>query len=209
MVWIFLGAVIVSVWFSARLYLFVCGYSKTTFPAMEKSSVKKKLHLINLLRFWFSFHHFLAFVKKFLWNNRFMLSFVKFAVIADYAVIKRILKYILEIWNGKQAVSPPFQAEFIDNLSEFFQGIFSGGVGLKCLFDRWRFFFIHINLFCFFVVVITERGHLRPKPIFQFLPMSSFYIFRKIINVVFWLPESDWEHEFSLRCRIKPKSREF
>ena len=51
---------------------------------------------------------------------------------------------------------------YIDNLSEFFQGIFSACVGLKCLFNKWRFFFIHINLFGFFIVQISQRGHLRP-----------------------------------------------
>jgi aldehyde:ferredoxin oxidoreductase len=44
----------------------------------------------------------------------------------------------------------------------------------KRFFDEPRFVFINDYAFCVSIVEITERGHLRPEPVFQFLPMTSF-----------------------------------
>jgi len=51
MVRIFLGAIIVCVFFPAFLYFLVCSYGKSALAAVEKPAIKKKFHLIHLLRF--------------------------------------------------------------------------------------------------------------------------------------------------------------
>ncbi|OGN06887.1 MAG: hypothetical protein A2750_02965 [Candidatus Yanofskybacteria bacterium RIFCSPHIGHO2_01_FULL_45_42] len=94
---IFLGAVVINIFLTAWFYLFVGGDCKSALAALEKSAIEKKFHLVRLLRFAFSLHHFLHLVKKFLCDNRFVLSFVQFAVVADNAVVKRILQKILKI----------------------------------------------------------------------------------------------------------------
>src|SRR3989338_4936721 len=76
-------------------------------------------------------HHFLARFKKFLCNHWLMLSVVKFTVVFEYAVIKRIGKYALDIGDGKHISFGTAVSGESYEIPQFFERIISGGVKSK------------------------------------------------------------------------------
>src|SRR3990167_8455211 len=60
-----------------------------------------------------------------------------------------------------------------------------------------------------FHVYISNRRHLRPYSFLYFVPMSALDILRQVIHIILGLRKCYREHEFSLWCRIKPKSWKF
>ena len=120
---------------------FLCfgGNEATTLSATEKSSKNVRLKFWRF-RFALVCHHFLNRIKKFLCDNRFMLSVIQFSVVLDNAVIDFILEHVLIIGDGKHFAFLANQAQGIDNLSDLSEGVFASRVHFKSPLDELRFF---------------------------------------------------------------------
>jgi len=100
------------------------GDEATALSATEKSSIYIRFQFWS---FWFGLfrHHFLNGIKKFLCDNRFMLSIIQFSVVLNYAVVDFVLKHVLIIGDGKHLAFLANQAQGIDNLSDLGEGVFA------------------------------------------------------------------------------------
>src|SRR3989344_9450389 len=105
---------------------FLCfgGNKATALSATEKSYENVRFKFwrfrLALIR-----HHFLNGIKKFLCDNRFMLSVIQFSVIFNHSVIYFIFQHVLIIRDGKHFAFLANQANGIDNLSDLSEGIFA------------------------------------------------------------------------------------
>src|SRR3989344_7128630 len=68
---------------------------------------------------------------------------------------------------------------------------------------------ILVNFYFFVNIQVNKLRLIRPFAAAEFLSVSSFYIFGKIIHIILTLAKSNIKHEFSLRRILKPKRRKF
>src|SRR3989339_615320 len=179
----------------------------TTFSATEKSAVNVRLQTLAM-RFRFSAHHFGNGIKKFLCNNRFVLTLKNLSVIPHETSVNRIFEKFLIIRHRKLSTAFSLQSKCVKFVADFPQSEVPSCICLKCLFNQNRKLGMWHDTFSF-LVHISNRRHLRPYSFLHFVSMSALNIFRQIIHIILGLRKSDREHEFALRCRIKPKSWKF
>src|SRR3989338_8404318 len=169
-------------------FLLFGSYKTPTFSTTEKSSVQKWFQTFAM-RFRFSAHHFLNGIKKFLCDNRFVLTLKNLPVIPHETCVYRIFQKFLIIRHRKFLSAFSLQSKRIKLVAEFSQSEVPGCIGLKCLFDKWSNMFIRHNPLIF--VHITKWRHLRPYSFLHFVSMSALDIFRQIIHIILGLRKSD------------------
>src|SRR3989338_5671548 len=154
---------------------FLCfGSNETsTLSTTEKSSIQKWFKSFAM-RLRFPHHHFLNGIKKFLCDNRFVLSLKNLSVIPHQSCIDRIFEKFLIIRHRKFFSAFSLQSKRIKLVAEVAQSEVSCCIGLKCLFDKRGNIFIRHNSLIF--VHITKRRHLRPYSFLPFVEMTSFDI---------------------------------
>src|SRR3989344_1810466 len=57
------------------------------------------------------------------------------------------------------------------------------------------------------IIHISKRGKARPDSFTKLSPMSTLDILCKVVHIIFTLPKSNVEHEFSLWRIFKPECR--
>src|SRR3989344_1628963 len=160
----------------------------TTFSATEKSAIQI---FFQTSRLWFrlSAHHFLHRIKKFLCDNRFVLTLKNLAIVEHQTGIDRIFEKFLIIRHRKFLSAFSFQSKYIKFVTKLSQSEVSCGICLKCLFDKWSN--IHINNNSSPVVYISQRRHLRPYTFLHFVSLATLDILTEVINIILGLRKSD------------------
>src|SRR3989344_2942413 len=115
-------------------FLLLGGYKTSTFSATEKSSVQKWFQSFAM-RFRFPHHHFLNRIKKFLCDNRFVYTFVDFAVIQHQTRVNWIFQKFLIIRHRKFLPAFSFQSKFVKFVAELSQSERPRRICLKCFLN--------------------------------------------------------------------------
>ncbi len=144
-------------------------------------------------------HDLLAIVEQFLCDDRFVDSFVHFAVETDGTVVDGVLQHSLDAGHGEYVVTIAAQAHLLHRLCECFERVVAGSVQLEHFANEVRFVEIGINASRLAVVYVSERRKRRPQPLAQLLSVSSLDVFTQLIDIQFALSERDLEHELPMR----------
>src|SRR3989339_1417188 len=151
-------------------------------------------------------HDFLRCVEQSPAHNWLERAGEQLPVHADDSVVRMMLEHLLDIGHRQHlafARAKPEECEFV---SEREKRMSSRGVHLERLAHDWRFLGVRLNVPLLSVVDVSKRCRPRPLASAHFLAHAAFHILGKVVHVVLGLAESNVEHKFPLRSRLKPES---
>src|SRR3989339_813762 len=151
-------------------------------------------------------HDFLRCVEQSPAHNWLERAGEQLPVHADDSVVRMMLEHLLDIGHRQHlafARANPEECEFV---SEREKRMSSRGVHLERLAHDWRFLGVRLNVPLLSVVDVSKRCRPRPLASAHFLAHAAFHILGKVVHVVLGLAESNVEHKFPLRSRLKPES---
>src|SRR3989338_1875022 len=138
-----------------------------------------------------------------------MLAFVDFTTIFKQSDVKWIGEDKRRFGFGDSLSGSSCNAGFRQKRRYIFQSHISFRVFLKSQAHNTRFFLFYHDCLCSRIIEISHWRLARKYSHSHFLAKSAFRIFGKRIYIVFALPESHVEHEFTLTSVITPKGWKF
>ncbi|PIQ76118.1 hypothetical protein CO157_02155 [Candidatus Peregrinibacteria bacterium CG_4_9_14_3_um_filter_49_12] len=138
---------------------------------------KKWVLVLSLSVFLAAFHeHPLHFVEQFFGNDRFVYTFVEFALEQHQPAVDGTLEKFFDAGKIKRVAVAVPQAFLLQHVSDLFQCVLARRVCFKGFADEWRHLWVGIYASGLAVVDVPEWRHGRPESATQFLPVSALHV---------------------------------
>ncbi|MDD5750933.1 MAG: hypothetical protein PHS73_00240 [Candidatus Peribacteraceae bacterium] len=184
------------------------GGNRTSASCAVQEARKRELMFPPALRFAPKVHDFLRFVEQSLAHDWLERAGEQLPVHADDAVVHMMLEHLLDIGHWQHLAFSRAKSEASEFVTEREKRVCASGVQLERLAHDWRLLWIKIDVSFLSIVDVSQRSRPRPLASAYFLAHAALHVLGKVVHVIFGLTESDVEHEFPLRSRLKPEGRE-
>ncbi|MFH0851327.1 MAG: hypothetical protein V1876_01105 [Candidatus Peregrinibacteria bacterium] len=184
------------------------GSDRTSASCAVQEARERELMFPPALGFALKVHDFLRLVEQSLAHDWLERAGEQLPVHADDAVVHMVLEHLLDIGHRQRLAFSRAESETSEFVTEREKRVCASGIQRERLAHDWGFLWIKIDISFLSIVDVSQRGRPRPLATAHLLAHPALHVLGKVIHVVLGLAESDIQHEFPLRCRLKPEGRE-